>query len=310
MRRPGVRIPLAPPPIRLSLGSDCPWAGEAGAQRRGGRAPTIGRRVDSIVGPSRVRQGAAFAIASPAVLYCLAVITTPLTPGTPQLDPALATCLLEMHRLYQADPIAAVRGQSFIKTLHHYLAKELATRLHPAAIRRGVRVVEEAHVLGSHKPKDVDVAIVDPISGPLVLIGVRSQMSSVANNVLTYYQDIVGECVSLQDRYPMSVFGYVYLHPLRAQKGSGPRIRVVDTDYQRYAKLYAAIGGRDDTMYRHLHGVYDHFAYMLVDFNKDPIELRDDLVAAAVRTDLQVSTMIDRIVATAKNRTVWLDLFK
>ena len=43
---------------------------------------------------------------------------------------------------------------------------------------------------------------------PLILIGVRSQMSSVGKNILTYTQDIMGEAVSLQDRFPMAVFGY------------------------------------------------------------------------------------------------------
>jgi hypothetical protein len=226
----------------------------------------------------------------------------------PQLEPRLATCLEEMHRLYSADPMKAVRGQSFIKTLHHYIAEDLKDRLHPKAIKSGVQVIEEAEVFGSHKPKDVDVGIIHPRSGPLVLVGVRSQMSSVGKNVLTYYQDIVGECISLQERYPMTAFAYAYLHPMRYRDEK--KNVEIETNYRRYARLYASISGRDDVMYRQLKGIYDQFAYMLVDFQTVPISLRDDLIANSTDRDLRITTFVDRIVETVKQRTVWLDLFK
>lgn len=104
-----------------------------------------------------------------------------------------------MHALYLADRVTAVRGQHFIKTLHGYIADQFRLRLHPDAVKAGIEVIEEAEILGSHKAKNVDVAVVHPRSGPLALVGVRSQMSSVGKNVLTYYQDIVGEAVSLQN---------------------------------------------------------------------------------------------------------------
>jgi hypothetical protein len=116
-----------------------------------------------------------------------------------------------MHQLYKANPVAAVRGQGFIKELHRLLADELTDRLTPAAKRAGVRVVEEARLLGSHKPKDVDVAVIDKNNGPLVIVGVRSQMSSVGKNALNYYEGIVGECISLQDRFP----SHPERHPVR-----------------------------------------------------------------------------------------------
>lgn len=228
----------------------------------------------------------------------------------------LADTLAQMHRLYSDDPVKAVRGQHFIKSLHGYIAYELNKRLHPDAVRAGIFVKEEASILGSHKSKDVDVAVLHPTSGPLLLVGVRSQMSSVGKNVLTYYQDIVGEAVSLQERYPMTVHSYAYLHPLtyteekEATKKLPKRIVEHETNVERYAKMYRAISGRDDKFFRVLSGIYDQFAYVVVDFKKSPAELRDDLVEAAVPDfDLSIKTFVDRIVDTYKKRNIWFDLF-
>ncbi|MDO4026920.1 hypothetical protein QKF57_12515 [Clavibacter michiganensis] len=228
----------------------------------------------------------------------------------------LEETLSYMHELYSTDPMKAVRGQHFIKALHGYIARELNSRLHPDAVRAGVYVKEEAAILGSHKSKDVDVAVMHPTSGPLMLVGVRSQMSSVGKNVLTYYQDIVGEAVSLQERYPMTIHSYVYLHPLsseekkEATKTLPERAITVSTNVDRYSKMYRAITGRDDKFYRVLSGIYDQFAYMVVDFTQSPAQLRDDLVKSAVSdTDLSIETFVDRLVATYKRRNIWFDLF-
>lgn len=239
-------------------------------------------------------------------------------PGEPAggRPTTLDETLKKMHDLYAANRVNAVRGQHFIKTLHGYIADQLEARLHPDAIRMGIEVIEEAKILGSHKSKDVDVAVVHPQSGPLVLVGVRSQMSSVGKNVLTYYQDIVGEAVSLQERYPMTVHSYAYLHPYsyveeRAATRTRPaREEVVTPDHPRYAKMYRAIAGRDDKLYRTVSGIYDEFAYLVVDFEKSPALLRDDVVnAASPDTDLSIETFVDRIVDTYKRRNIWLDLF-
>lgn len=228
------------------------------------------------------------------------------------LDAALA----QMDRLYRDDPVTAVRGQHFIKTLHGYIATSLDQRLHPTARKQGVKVVEEATILGSHKTKDVDIAIVHPQSGPLVLTGVRSQMSSVGKNVLTYYQDIVGEAISLQERYPMTVHAYAYLHPYsytetkKATKTAPGKTVTITPDHARYAKMYRAITGRDDKLFRTVTGLYDEFAYMVVDFDQTPAVLMDDLVQQAVPdSDLSITTFVDRIIETYKRRNIWFDLF-
>jgi len=219
----------------------------------------------------------------------------------------LDEALLEMKRIYSNDPVVAVRGQAFIKLLHDFLAEQLDARLSKAAQRRGIKVAREAMILGSHKPKNVDVAVIDPTNGPLLVIGVRSQMSSVSKNVLNYYEGIVGECISLQDRFPMAVNGYVYLMPMRAIK-VGSESQTID--HQRYARMYAQITGRAGQDYKSTRGVYDHFAYMVVDFNEEQPVLLDDLVtAAAPHAELRVDNFVERMIATFSERHLFLSVF-
>ncbi len=212
-----------------------------------------------------------------------------------------------MQEIYRRDPQVAVRGQSFIKTLHSLIAADLRARLTPEAVRQGIEVREEVTVYGSHKPKDVDVGVIDPSNGPLVLVGVRSQMSSIGKNALTYYEGIVGECISIQDRFPMAVTGYVYLHPMRPIKEGKQQERV---DHIRFARMYEAITGRSGLDYKSIRGVYDQFAYMVVDFDSSPPVLNRELVRTAVPdTDLDIETFVGRLVSTFKKRHLFLNVF-
>ncbi len=162
----------------------------------------------------------------------------------------------------------------------------------------------EAPVHGSFKDKNVDVAVIHPVNGPLILIGVRSQMSSVGKNVLTYTQDIIGEAVSLQDRFPMAVFAYTYLLPLRPSDLSG------SLDYQRYARIFGNIAGRSGATYKAERGRYDHFAFALVEFDESPPLLREDLVSQVVSdVDLRLTNLVDRCIETFAERNPWLEYF-
>lgn len=218
----------------------------------------------------------------------------------------LQKCLREMKDIYWANPVAAVRSQNFIQTLHQYIEDDLNEKLSNKAKRKGIRVVREAHLFGSYKAKNEDLAIIDPINGPLITVGVRSQMSSVGKNALTYYQDIIGECISLQERFPMTTMGYAYLHPYQE-----PIAERKIPDHKRWARLYANIGQRDNRLYKSQVGSYDQFAYMVVDFDDSNLQLRDDIVEDAVPdVDMRISTLSDRLVRTFVSRNIWLeDLF-
>lgn len=209
----------------------------------------------------------------------------------------------EMKSIYAEGIDAAVRSQRFIKVLHRAIASEIEVRLTDTARKEGLAVVAEAKLHGSFKDKDVDIAVIHPVNGPLILCGVRSQMSSIAKNILTYSQDIMGEAVSLQDRFPMTVFGYCYLLPLKPHDTG-------NLDVPRYSKIFGSMSGRSEASYKHERGRYDHFAFACVDFETDPPTLREDLVAEGnPKVDLALSNISDRLIETFKLRNPWLDYF-
>lgn len=231
-----------------------------------------------------------------------------------QRESMLRSTLLEMKNLYENDPEAAVRSQEFIQRFHQFIANDLNGFLTPQAKKAGVRVVQEAKIFGSFKSKDVDVAVIHPENGPLLLVGVRSQMSSISKNVLTYYQDIIGEAISLQERFPMCTTGYAYLHPYEVQplRGkNGTQKRGERLNHSRYARMYAGIGSRDDRLYKHQLGAYDQFAYSVVDFQKEQPELMDSVVRRAVPDlDMSILSFVPRLIETFNVRNLWIqDIF-
>ncbi len=209
----------------------------------------------------------------------------------------------EMKDIYAEGIDAAVRSQRFIKVLHRAIASEIEGRLTPGALREGVKVEAEAKVHGSFKDKDVDIAVIHPVNGPLILCGVRSQMSSIGKNILTYSQDIMGEAVSLQERFPMTVFGYCYLLPLTPHDTG-------NLDVARYSKIFGSMSSRSEATHKQERGRYDHFAFACVDFEPDPPKLMEDLVAAGnPKVDLSLSNLSDRLIDSFNTRNPWLNYF-
>jgi hypothetical protein len=192
-----------------------------------------------------------------------------------------------MKDIYLNAPVASVRNQAFINVLHDYCISEL----HTAGIVDGdFQIIKEATIYGSHKPKDVDVAVIENINGPQIIIGIRSQMSSVAKNILTYYEEIIGDCISLHDRFPMAVLCYIYLLPKRSIKDGVNE----SVNLERAERLFERIAGRAD--WRAPKDKYEHFAFLKVDFEKDPPMLIDTLPL------LSIDNFFDDIVKTYNDR--------
>jgi hypothetical protein len=168
----------------------------------------------------------------------------------------LIECLQKMKTIYVDAPVASVRSQSFINVLHDWCVLELRN----VGIDDGsFSILKEATIFGSHKPKDVDVAVIENINGPQIIIGIRSQMSSVSKNILTYYEEIIGDCISLHDRFPMAVLCYIYLLPKKAIKDG-----ITETvNLDRAERLFERITGRSD--WRDPKDKYEHFAFLKVD---------------------------------------------
>jgi hypothetical protein len=199
----------------------------------------------------------------------------------------LIECLQKMKTIYVAAPVASVRSQSFINVLHDWCVLELRN----VGINDcSFSILKEATIFGSHKPKDVDVAVIENINGPQIIIGIRSQMSSVSKNILTYYEEIIGDCISLHDRFPMAVLCYIYLLPRKAIKGGNPEMVNLD----RAERLFERITVRND--WRDPKDKYEHFAFLKVDFETDPPTIIETSPL------LCIDNFFDKIVRTYNDR--------
>ena len=74
--------------------------------------------------------------------------------------------------------------KNFIRPLHDAIADDLAASLTSTSHRRRVTVVKEATIFGSHKPKDVNVSVIDPENGPLIDdVGARAFIPFKSNSL-------------------------------------------------------------------------------------------------------------------------------
>lgn len=199
----------------------------------------------------------------------------------------LEECLAAMKATYIDDPIGAVRGSGFIYHLHRYCVDQLYSAIGPEKIQKieladmkqptgkphyptvaidpkRFQLMQEATLFGSHKNKDEDIALTHFANGPQIAIGVRSQMSSVGKNLENYYEGIIGECISLHDRFPMATLGYVYLLPKNPIKPGLNEEIDLDRAEQLFKKITQRISWHD------AHDRYEQFAFLKVDFTTDP----------------------------------------
>src|SRR5438094_9574973 len=108
----------------------------------------------------------------------------------------LIEALRQAQTKYRSSP-TAVRTGGVIAPLHHYCAAELATRglraqfLHPQPNPKAGR--KRIRLLGGYMPKEVDVCLTVPDSGPLLAISVKSQMSSIVKNTINRFEEYVGD---------------------------------------------------------------------------------------------------------------------
>lgn len=230
--------------------------------------------------------------------------------------PKLIRCLSSMKETYLNDPTGAVRGSTFIQQLHDYCMDELYDAIGSSKIQqfpladmkkpagqphypkkqidpKKYQLMQEATLFGSHKNKDEDICLTHFSNGPQIAIGLRSQMSSVAKNIENYYEGIIGECISLHDRFPMATLGYVYLLPKNPIK---PGLSE-DVDLDKAESLFLKITNRNDW-----HGPsdkYEHFAFLKVDFSTDPPTI------LPTHPDLNIETFFDKLIKTHNDRNIF-----
>ena len=116
------------------------------------------------------------------------------------------------------------------------------------------------------------------ISERAVVIGVRSQLSSVDKNFDTLMERAFAETLNLRLRLPMLVMGEVYMLPVREYDDRAMETNSVSwkprpVKVEKFLKTFLAISGRDAcedtaTIYK-----YERSSLVLVDFESSPARL-------------------------------------
>ncbi len=133
-------------------------------------------------------------------------------------------------------------------------------------IERDIKSIEE---IFTKRKKYSNIAV-----GPLLSINVRSQLSSIEKNYDTLFERIFAEALSLHNRFPYMVLGYLYLLP---NKGYSLESNTFNEHYdlEKYILSFLSISGRrnpkDDAW------KYERVCLLIVDFSQDPPEVIDNM---------------------------------
>lgn len=110
-----------------------------------------------------------------------------------------------------------------------------------------------------------------------LVIGVRSQLSSVSKNFDTLMERAFAETLNLRLRLPKLVMGEVYVLPIKeyddqAMKQDRVSLKNAQVDVDKFIKTFLAISGRDAQDYNSdIHKYkYERSALVIVDFGKYP----------------------------------------
>jgi hypothetical protein len=184
---------------------------------------------------------------------------------------ALLKALSEAQAAYNASP-TAVRTGKVIAPLHRFCAEQLVAHglpekfVHPPA--KPQKGKKRIRLLGGYLPKEVDVCLAVPNSGPLLAISVKSQMSSIVKNTINRFEEYVGDATNLHTRFPMLVLGFMMLIPVDREtfvdgKPTDGLLRIGALLERSNARLEVTAPS----------GSYEVSCLLLTDFNEKPPQL-------------------------------------
>jgi len=115
-----------------------------------------------------------------------------------------------------------------------------------------------------------------------IVIGVRSQLSSIAKNFDTLMERTFAETINLRFRHPQLVMGEVYLLAVKdydeqMMKENQVGWRDEYTDVEKFISIFNSMSGRDDQEDVNEFYKYERCALLLVDFNMEPPKIYDTL---------------------------------
>lgn len=212
----------------------------------------------------------------------------------------LSQVLSEMKKIYIDDPEKAVRSKKFIMELQQFCSEELNRLISEKMKNKGVSTTLETDILTSHKTKNVDVTTAMQNNGPLMTISIKSQMSSIAKNMIGYYETIIGDVTGLHERFPFLVAGMFYLFPLKpildGHSDENP-------NFAKFEQMFKSIIDRKEWDERT--SKYEQFAMLVVDFDKDPPEVVKDIPK---NNSLRVENFFDNMINSYNDRVPYSPL--
>ena len=206
---------------------------------------------------------------------------------------------------------ALIRSERLIQRIHEVTKKSI----HDELKRRGIDPVihpplgansPEMNVWGLLKKKKQDVVVLlgdaepkperiqeGPLKGQMdklgieatrhsIVIGVRSQLSSIDKNFDTLMERTFAETMNLRFRHPHLVMGEVYLLAVKDYDEQLMKENRVDwndkyTNVERFISIFNSMSGRDDYQDVKSYYRYERCLLLLVDFSSNPPKIYNTL---------------------------------
>ena len=204
-----------------------------------------------------------------------------------------------------------IRSESLIQRIHEVTKQSVHAELNRRNIKHEVHPPlgaksPELNVWGLLKKKKQDVVILPedveaepeliqegPLTGQMdelgrratnraIVVGVRSQLSSIAKNFDTLMERTFAETMNLRFRHPQLVMGEVYLLAVKdydEQLMKEDRVGWRDeyTDVERFISIFNSMSGRDDYEDVNEFYKYERCVLLLVDFSLNPPKIYETL---------------------------------
>ena len=193
--------------------------------------------------------------------------------------------LREMKDMYEnaiknGEYTSLIRSKKLINILHEYVIEELKRRIEQSWI------VTDKKIYGFPKVKEQDIVIKPPEDdannvsvGPLMVINVRSQLSSIEKNYDTMFERLFAEALNIHNRFPYTVLGYIYLLPKVGYDPEAAKERRVELseryNLEKYIFSFSSVANRrnpHDAPWR-----YERMCLLIVDFEKETPEVMESM---------------------------------
>ncbi len=145
----------------------------------------------------------------------------------------------------------------------------------------------------------MDIAVVHKRAGPLLIISVKSLMSSITNNFTNDYESAIGDAISLHERYPYLIYGYVIIFPKKVLI----RDETFNLDY--YEGFLRKINLRVDEQDKNKK--YERLSMIVGDFKANPPKLSSENPSDK---NLRIETFIHDICEVLRERYEMLKIIK